>query len=240
MLEEDKAILLSQPFVRFAPFFAAGMLTVYFGGAALGAILFAVTSAALVYLAKVKKKELLCAAGAVLGILLMSAYMKLYCEPVVGYAGETVRTRIYVTEITKRSGQSEELIAKTALDGRTAKLRLSCEEVLPEEHFADVTMDLELAEQTADNLSNGILLSGEITEINSAEYGGAEFERNRIYQPRRIRRNTAGLIYTVSFKFFAGIFRDSFTEMSLALQRIFQALYCSARTANFLRNIRSI
>lgn len=174
MLEEDKAILLSQPFVRFAPFFAAGMLTVYFGGAALGAILFAVTSAALVYLAKVKKKELLCAAGAVLGILLMSAYMKLYCEPVVGYAGETVRTRIYVTEITKRSGQSEELIAKTALDGRTAKLRLSCEEVLPEEHFADVTMDLELAEQTADNLSNGILLSGEITEINSAEYGGAD------------------------------------------------------------------
>ena len=167
--------MLSLPFVRFAPFFAAGMLTVYLGGSTLGAIVIAAAAAALICFAVKKKKAVLCAAGAICGVLLMTAYMKLYCEPILEYAGKTVNAQIFVRDITERSGQSEEIIAEVKLNGRTAKLRLSCEEALPEDYIAEVTAELdEVSDPTADDLSNGILLSGEITEIRSSEYAGAD------------------------------------------------------------------
>lgn len=137
-----------------------------------GAILFAAAAAAFICLAAKRKKAALCAAGAVVGVSLMAAYMLFYCEPILSYADKTIEAQILVREVTERSGQSEEIIAKVNLGGRITKLRLSCDEALLEDHTADVTIELKEAEKTADNLSNGILLSGEITEIRSAEYGG--------------------------------------------------------------------
>ncbi|MDE6726667.1 MAG: ComEC/Rec2 family competence protein [Oscillospiraceae bacterium] len=165
--------------MRFSPFFAAGMLTVYFGGGASGAIFFAAATAALICFAANRKKSefcakaVLCAVGTVCGVLLMSGYMRLYCDPISKYAGQTIEAQIFVREVTGRSGQFEEILAKVKLDGRTAKLRLTCDEVLLEDHVAEVTIELEAAERTADNLSSGIFLSGEITEIRSAVYNGA-------------------------------------------------------------------
>ena len=121
MIEKDKSVLLSLPFVRFAPFFAAGMLTVYFGGGASGAVFFAAGAAALIYFIVKKKKAALCAAGAVCGVLLMTVYTFAYCNPILAYAGKTIDAQIFVRDITERSGQSEEIIAKVNLDGRTAK-----------------------------------------------------------------------------------------------------------------------
>lgn len=160
--------------MRFAPFFAAGMLTVYFGGGVSGAIFFAAASAALICFAVKKKKAALCAAGALCGVVLMFAHMRFYCEPILKYAGETVEARIFVREITERSGQSEEIIAKAELGGRTARLRLTCAEALPEDHIAEVTIELDAAEPTSADLSKGILLSGQITEIRSSEYAGTD------------------------------------------------------------------
>lgn len=189
MLEKDKAVLLSQPLVRFSPFFAAGMLTVYFGGGASGAIFFAAAAvAALIFFAAKRKKAVLCAVGAACGVLLMSGYMRFYCDPILKYAGQTIEARIYVCEVTGRSGQSEEIVAKVRLEGRTAKLRLTCGEVLLEDHAADVTIELDAAERTAEDLSSGILLSGEITEIRSAVYNGASLQS--VF--RVIRRNFYG------------------------------------------------
>lgn len=173
MIERDKTALLSLPIVRFSPFFAAGMLTVYFGGGLPGAILFACASAALIYLRITKKKAWLCAAGAVFGVLLMAGYVSFYFKPVRAYAGRTIDAEIYVSEVTARSGQSEELTAKATLDGRAVRLRLSCAETLPEDHLAAVTIELDETEPTADDLSRGILLSGEVTELYSSEYKGA-------------------------------------------------------------------
>lgn len=174
MIEKDKSVLLSLPFVRFAPFFAAGMLTVYFGGGVSGAIFFAAAAAAFIFLSAKRKKTALCAAGALCGIVLMFAYTRLYLDPISDHAGETLNTQIRVLEITERSGQSEEIIAKAKLGGRTTKLRLSCAESLPEDHTADVTIELDEVngENYAQDLSDGILLSGEITDIRSAEYTG--------------------------------------------------------------------
>ena len=106
----------------------------------MGAIVFAAAAAALIYFAAKKKKAALCAAGVLCGALLMSAYTLLYREPILEYAGKTIEARIFVRDITERSGQSEEMIAKIKLDGRTAKIRLSSAETLPEDHTADVTI----------------------------------------------------------------------------------------------------
>ena len=183
--------MLSLPFVRFAPFFAAGMLTAYSGGTALGAIVIAAAAAALIYFAVKKKKAALCAIGALCGVLLMTAYTKLYCDPILKYAGQTIEAQIFVRDITERSGQSEEIVAKIKLEGRTAKLRLSCAEALPEDHTAYVTIEFDkVSDISADDLSNGILLTGEITEIRSSEYAGTD-----VYSLFRvIRKNFYGAL----------------------------------------------
>lgn len=160
----------------FAPFFAAGMLTVFFGGGVVGTIVFVAASAALILLIVKRKKTAVCAAGVLCGILLMTVYVQAYFKPIAAHAGETITARIYVREVISRSGQSEELIAKTTLDGKPMKLRLSCAEALPENHTAEVTITLDTipAAELAENLANEIFLSGEITEIKSAEYSGAD------------------------------------------------------------------
>ena len=172
LIERDKSALLSLPAVRFSPFFAAGMLTVYFGGGSSGAILFAAASAALIFFLVKRKSLAICAAGAILGVVIMSVYMYRYYYPIREYAGRTIDAEIYVMEVTARSGQSEEITAKAVIGGRTVRLRLSCPETLPEDHRSDVTIELDETELTASDLSRGILLSGEVVEIRSAEYMG--------------------------------------------------------------------
>ena len=142
----------------------------------MGAIVIAAAAAALICFAVKKNKAVLFAAGVLCGALLMTVYMRFYCEPILEYAGKTINAQIFVRDITERSGQSEELIAKVKMDGRTTKLRLSCAEALPEDHIAEVTIEFDEAgaERYADDLSNGILLTGEITEIMSSEHVGAD------------------------------------------------------------------
>lgn len=147
-------------------------MTVYFGGGAPGAIFFAAAAAALIFFAVKRSRAVLCAAGALCGAALMTAYMQFYCAPILKYAGSTVDARIFVRDVTERSGMSGEIIAKIRLDGRIAKVRLFCVETLSEDNIADVMITLERSEMTADDLANGILLSGEVTEVRSAEYAG--------------------------------------------------------------------
>ncbi len=151
-------------------------MTVFFGGGVLGAIVFVAASAALIMLALKRKKAAACAVGAMCGVMLMTAYVQAYCKPISSYAGQTISSRIFVRDVVSRSGQSEEIIAKTKLNGKSVKLRLSCPEALPEDHIADVTIELDPlnTDDLAENLANKIFLSGEITEIVSTEYAGAD------------------------------------------------------------------
>lgn len=167
--------MLSLPFVRTVPFVAAAMLTVFFGGGLPSAIVFALASAALIYLLAKKKAAWLSAAAAMLGVLVMMRYMAGFYLPVRAFAGKTISAEISVTEITKRSGQSEELIARARLGGKSVKLRLSSGEVLLEDHRAAVTIELDAAQPTVKDLAQGILLSGEITEIGDVEFLGFSF-----------------------------------------------------------------
>lgn len=155
------------------------MLTVYFGGGLPSAIVFALASAALIYCLATpknrKKKAWISAAAAMLGVLVMMRYMAGFYLPVRAYAGTTIDAEIYITEITKRSGQSEELIAKARFGGNAVKLRLSCGEVLLEDHRAVVVIELDGTEPTVKDLAQGILLSGEVTEVGEIEYLGYSF-----------------------------------------------------------------
>ena len=140
------------------------------------AVFIAASATALIYFAVRKKGAVLCAAGAVFGAVLMAAYTAFYINPVMEYAGLTLDMRIFVRDVTTRSGQSEELIAIARRDGRTVRLRLSCAESLPEDHYADVTVTVDptSADITAADLTRGILLTGEIIEIHFEEYAGVD------------------------------------------------------------------
>lgn len=192
MIEKDKRELFSLPFVKFAPFFAAGMLIAEYGGGASGAIVFAAVCAALLFLiffAVKFKKGVLCALGALCGILLMTIYTQVYCKPILDYSGKTIETEIFVRDVLSKSDQ-EEIIAKVNLGGRAAKVRLSCTETIPEDYSAKVTVEFSPTDpyDAAYDLSEGILLSGEITEIHSTGYCGKDFYSGF----RTFRRNFYG------------------------------------------------
>lgn len=233
MIESDKVSLFSQRVVMFAPFFAAGMLTVFFGGGVFGAIVFAAASAALALLAVKKKKAAVCAAGALCGVLLMTAYIETYYKPVSSHAGETLSARIFVRDVVSRSGQSEEIIAKTKLGGKTVKLRLTCPEALPEDHIAEATIELEAArgDDLAENLANGIFLSGEITEIISSEYNGADiYSVFRVIRGRFFGRLSAN-VFGDSKQLAAAMLFGEKNELSPALSEMLRVSGAAHYTA---------
>lgn len=159
--------LFKLPFVRIAPFMAAGMLLAYFGGSAVCAIGF-VCAAAFAVFAAVKRKAFgLCAVGLAAGLLITTAYLKFYCEPVLRYSGETIRGEFIVSEITSVSGDTQRVTAKLNLGGIPAKVSLSCENSISEGERASAVIELgEYDEENRlYNLANGILLSGSAAEL---------------------------------------------------------------------------
>lgn len=151
------------------------MLTAYFGGGLLCGIFSAAAAAAVACFAVKRSKLLLCAVGALWGAAVMSLYVFVYCDPILEYSGETVPADITVKEVTETAGDTEELIAELDLGGRKAKVRLSSPYVLYEGYRAEVVLELAETdnEKLLQNLSEGILLSGEVTELKTARYGSA-------------------------------------------------------------------
>lgn len=196
-MEENKA-LFKLPFVRFAPFLTAGMLTAYFGGGIISAVSFACAAAVLLYFAVKLRAVSLCAAGALCGILLMGGYLHFYCEPILEYSDKTVLGELIVSEVTEFSGESEEMIAQMRLGGRTAKVRLICEERLEEGQRATAVVEFGAhdSQKLLYNLANGILLSGEVEELQTVSVGGGArfnvFKTLRSKLSGAVRENVAG------------------------------------------------
>lgn len=163
-MDKSGSGLWKLPFVRIAPAMAAGMLLAYFGGSAVCAVIIVCTAAFVVYAAVKKRRPdlTLCALGLAAGLLSMGAYVKLYRDPIVEYSGKTIRAEFEVREITRLSGDSERITALVTLDGKHAKVSLSCENALAVGQRA--AADIELGEYDEDSmlydLANGILLSG--------------------------------------------------------------------------------
>lgn len=166
-MEKSSKELLQLPFVRIAPFAAAGMLLAFFGGSAVCAILFACAAAFAVYSAAKRRKMWLCAAAFALGILVSGLYIKLYCEPVLEYSGKTVRGEFTVREITYSGSGYQRVTAVMSLGRKTAKVSLNSEQELDigDRASAEIAFGEYDDEYLLYDLANGIFLSGSASDI---------------------------------------------------------------------------
>ncbi len=185
------------PFVRFAPFLAAGMLTAYFCGGVVSTIVFVCAAAFAVFCELFRKHQAqsenpdppaeswlsrfpklsVCAAGITLGIALMIGYMRFYCEPIIEFSDKTVKAEIYVTESAKLTGDGEEIIARVNLGGRNAKARIVCDERLEKGDYATAVITFGAHDERTFlyDMANGILLSGEAEQIEKVSSESVKF-----------------------------------------------------------------
>lgn len=173
-LDKNNKALLDLPLVRFAPFMAAGMLTAYFGGGLVCGIVSAAAAAVTVLCAVKRKRAAICTAGLLWGVIVMNAYVHLYCLPIKEFGGKTVQAEIRVNEISYIGSGTREYIVEMNLSGRKANICVTGGD------FTDVgaraVVIAELAEPDSDdglqNLADGILLEGVITETKSVAAAG--------------------------------------------------------------------
>lgn len=149
--------------VRFAPFFAAGMLCAYFAPEI--TIVAGALAAAAVFVPKLKKPLRIRAAAFALGAMIMACYTMFFCKPVLAYGGKTVTADFYITE-TVRSADSSQYIAAVRLDGIRARVRLNGAGTVSVGDTLTAQVKLSASEdrwRTLD-MSRGVLLSGYITK----------------------------------------------------------------------------
>ncbi len=175
-MDKKYKALLDLPLVRFAPFMAAGMLTAYFSGGLVCGIVFAAAAAAAVLCAVKRKRLVICAAGLLWGIAVMSAYVNLYCAPITEFGGKTVQAEIKVNEISYIGSGTREYVVEMNLSGRKARVRVTGGDFAETGTRALVVAELDESdsENELQNLADGILLEGVITETKSVY--GADFD----------------------------------------------------------------
>lgn len=170
-MDKNTKALLSLPAVRFAPFFAAGMLAAYHTEAA--GLIFA--AAALLALSLIKfRKAAVSAAGLLAGMLVMTLYSALYIAPITEYDGKTVRGEMLVTEISSTSQDTQRLTAEINLGGRTTSVRVSGQinAEVGDIVTADITLSLPPEKYRDSELSNGILLYGSAENVSEVKSSG--------------------------------------------------------------------
>ena len=154
---------------------AFGMLTAYFGGGLFCGILFAAAAVSVIYFAIKRSRAAICAVGLLWGIAVMMGHLELYCKPITEFGGKTVRAEFVVNETSMISGGTKEYTVEMNLAGRKTFVRITDREKL---EVGDVaTAVVELNEPDSDdmlqNLADGVLLSGEISELIAVKSGGA-------------------------------------------------------------------
>ena len=196
-MEEREKSVFSLPAVKFAPFFAAGMLLAYFCESVFAWIIplagvgFAITFAK-------KRAFSACFAGLFAGLLLMTLHVEFYCKPIMSFSGKTVRAEFTVSEILNRAGDRAEFVGKMNLGGLRASVRLTGEAYVSEGDLGEAEILLEQPDPLylTQNLAKGVLLSGEITDyrlVSPAKIGFSSLIRNvreRLYSA--LRENVAG------------------------------------------------
>lgn len=165
---------LNLPLVRFAPFMAAGMLTACFGGGLFCGIVFAAAAVSAVCFVKKRKRAALCAVGLVWGLAVMMFHLEFYCKPVLNYDGKTVSAEFAVIKSSMFSGGNKNYTVEMNLAGRRAVVAIGGRNSF--EVGDIVTAVVALNEADSDdklqNLADGVLLSGEITELIAVGSGG--------------------------------------------------------------------
>lgn len=179
------------PFVRIAPFMAAGMILAYFCSGGVCAALTVSAAAFAVYLFMKKDPSALCAVGAAAGLLIAGLYVGLYYSSVLSYKGRSISGEFIVTEAEWIGNDTQNITAEMTLNGKTAKVKLISATRLNagQTAHADITFaDLD-EEYKLYAMANGILLSGkaENVKITSREVDEESF-------PKMIRGGFIGAV----------------------------------------------
>lgn len=172
-MKKETITLLQLPPVMFAPFFAAGLLGAYFGGAIVRGILIVAFLAAAVFLACKRKRAALCAVGGFCGALVMTLWLCVSVFPAQKFVGKSVVTEFEITEITNSSGGYKAFTARASLDGRTVRVRLSAAGEISEGDIIKALVEFSALDEQYKTHSHAqnILLDGKVKEIYTRSYG---------------------------------------------------------------------
>lgn len=126
-----------------------------------------IVSAAVLALSLIMRKRQFLAAGLLLGILSMTAYQTCYAVPLEALSGSETRAVCRVVSVNHSSDRWSAGRALCFLDGKPALISITCGSTLETGDILDAEIHLEKAEQSIFTFSDGIVLSGDVTEIHS-------------------------------------------------------------------------
>lgn len=179
--------------VRFAPLLAIGMYVAYFCGSLSSTIVIGCSAAVFVFLVIKKNPFSVNVAGLLCGTLVMFLFVQFRVAPVMRFADTSTTADIVVEEVIGGSEGGQTIIAKTKLDGVTAKVRLFCREHLAEGQSAavEITFMENDEEWELYNLSRGIFLTGTAQVIS---VGIMPESKNAVSLIRSLREGLAGIV----------------------------------------------
>ncbi len=165
--------------VRIAVPMVAGMLAAFFFDDIVVIIAIAILTPVMIFLMIKRNGFCICAISAILGIVTMLVWIKSVALPIVQFSGKTVVTEIEITDVTSMRNGERLLVSRGKLNGINAVMGLTCIERLEEGQrgIARIVITEPIKSSTAFNLSNGILLEGEIVEFTMISSDGRRISR---------------------------------------------------------------
>lgn len=157
----------------------AGMLTAFFFDDIVVIIAMAILAPAMVFLMVKRNRFCICAISAIIGIVTMFVWIKSVALPIARFSGKTVTTEIEVIDVVSRRGGERLLVSRGKPGEIDVVMGLTCYERLEEGQrvIAKITVTEPIKSSTAFNLSNGILLEGEIVDFTIVSSGGRRVSR---------------------------------------------------------------
>lgn len=149
------------------------MLTAYFGGGLFCGIIFAAAAVSAIYFVKKRKRAAVCAVGLLWGIAVMTLHLEVYCRPITEYDGKTVSGDFIVNDVEMYSGGTKSYTVEMNLSGRKAVVTVSDNEKFEVGDIVSAVVNLNRSDDDdkIQDLADGVLLSGEISEIIAVKSG---------------------------------------------------------------------
>ncbi len=149
------------------------MLTAYFGGGLFCGIIFAAAAVSAIYFVMRRRKTAICAVGLLWGIAVMTFHLELYCKPILNYDGKTVMAEFVVNEASMFSGGNKNYTVEMNLAGQRANVTIGGSEKFEVGDIvtAAVTLNEADSDDKLQNLADGVLLSGKISELIAVRSG---------------------------------------------------------------------
>ncbi len=158
------------PAVRLGLTYCVGCLAAAFSGDTLRIILL-LGAAVLTCACFAMRRQKLAAAGLLLGLLSMSAYLRLYCQPLKDMSGNELRTSCHVISVSYTAGNYTVGRAWCILDGFPAVIDLTGNYAAQPGDVLDVTITLAHADDDMFTFSDGVVLKGGVQELHGTSGG---------------------------------------------------------------------